>query len=72
MARNVHEKDIAPILAAAERWIQTCIVADRSIFASSALWTSPLVEQAHHAFVDHPDYGSDDFVTTWYIVSAIS
>ncbi len=63
MARNVHDKDIAPILAAAERWIQTCIVEDRSIFTSSALWTSPLVEEVHHAFVDHPDYGSDDFLT---------
>jgi hypothetical protein len=63
MARNVHDKDIAPILAAAERWIQTCIIEDRSVFTSGLLWTPPLVQEIHHAFVDHPDYGTDDFVT---------
>ena len=63
MARKVHDKDIAPTLAAAEQWIKTCILDDRSIFTPEPLWTPALVQEVHHAFVDHPDYGTNDFMT---------
>jgi hypothetical protein len=43
MARQVHNRDIALVLTAAERWINTCLIDDRSILSNKALWTAPLV-----------------------------
>jgi 5-methylcytosine-specific restriction enzyme B len=63
MAREVHEKDIAPTLLAASQWIQECLIEDRSVFSADALWTASIVQEVHHAFVDHPDFGADDFMT---------
>jgi hypothetical protein len=63
MARQAHNRDLAPVLAAAERWINTCLVEDKSILSNKSLWTAPLVDEVYHAFVDHPDYGEDDFMT---------
>ena len=63
MARKVHEKDISSTLAAAEQWIKACLLDDGSVFSSEPLWTPTLVQDVHHAFVDHPDMGSDDFMT---------
>jgi 5-methylcytosine-specific restriction protein B len=63
MARQVHNRDIAPVLAAAEQWINTCLIEDRSVFSAKSLWTDIVVNQVYQAFVKHPDYGSDDFMT---------
>lgn len=63
MARQVHNRNIAPVLAAAERWINTCLIEDQSLFSTKPLWTAPLVNQVYQAFVEHPDYGQDDFMT---------
>jgi hypothetical protein len=63
MARQVHNRDIAPVLAAAEQWINTCLIEDRSIFSAKSLWTDIVVNEVYQAFVKHPDYGSDDFMT---------
>jgi hypothetical protein len=63
MAREVHNIDIAPTLAAAEQWIQACLIEDRSVFSPESLWTAPIVKEVHHVFVDHPDIGPDDFMT---------
>jgi hypothetical protein len=63
MARQVHDRDISSTLAAAEQWIRTCLIEDGSVFSQGPLWTTALVTEVHHAFVDHPDYGSDDFMT---------
>lgn len=63
MARNVHDRDIAPALTAAERWIQACLIEDGSLFSNSQLWTAKLIDEVHAAFVDHPDFGKEDFMT---------
>jgi hypothetical protein len=63
MARQVHNRDIAPVLTAAERWINTCLIDDRSILSNKALWTAPLVNEVYQSFVKHPDHGQDDFMT---------
>ena len=63
MARTVRDKDISATLAAADQWIKMCILDDRSILSTESLWTPPLVQDVHHAFVDHPDLGTDDFMT---------
>lgn len=63
MAREVNDRNIAPTLAAAERWIHNCLIEDRSILSSNSLWTEKAVQDVRYAFVDHPDTGPDDFMT---------
>jgi hypothetical protein len=63
MARQVHNRDISSTLAAAEKWINGCLIGDGSIFSEASLWTALLVDEVHHAFVEHPDFGKDDFMT---------
>lgn len=63
MARHVNKRDFGPILAAAQTWIKGSLIADGSMFSSETLWTAPLVGEVRHAFVDHPDFGQDDFMT---------
>ncbi len=63
MARQAFERDLASQLSAAEHWIRACLIADGSILSHSPLWTDDLVREVHHAFVDHPDYGADNFAT---------
>lgn len=61
MARTISDRDIAPVVAAARLWIDTCLVADGSAFSKTALWTDSLVAEVRAAFVDHPDTGQDPF-----------
>jgi hypothetical protein len=63
MAREINKRDIAPVLQAAERWINLCIIEDRSVFSQESLWTPALLNEAYRAFVDHPDEGDYDFMT---------
>jgi hypothetical protein len=63
MARHISTGDISPILAAAERWIQRCLVEDRSVFVEDSWWTPAFCDEVYQAFVGHPDYGHDDFMT---------
>jgi hypothetical protein len=63
MARKFLKRDISPILAAAENWIRTCLIEDRSVFLADSRWTAPLVDAVFQAFVEHPDIGEDDFMT---------
>lgn len=63
MARKFLKRDSSPILAAAEKWIGTCLIEDRSLFLADSRWTLPLVDEVFKAFVEHPDFGDDDFMT---------
>jgi 5-methylcytosine-specific restriction enzyme B len=63
MARQVDGSDISRVLDAAEKWIQRCLVTDHSILSHNALWTEELIGEVYHAFVEHPDFGDDDFMT---------
>jgi 5-methylcytosine-specific restriction protein B len=63
MARNVSDRDTAPLLSAAHRWIESCLSADGSLLDDRSLWNVPLIEELRSAFVDHPDTGDDDFMT---------
>jgi hypothetical protein len=63
MARKVLKRDISPILDAAEKWIGTCLIEDRSLFLSESRWTASRVDEVFRAFVEHPDFGDDDFMT---------
>jgi len=63
MARKLHKRDISHILAAAEQWIRVCLIADGSVFVPDSHWTAPLVDEVYRDFVEHPDFGEDDFMT---------
>lgn len=61
MARSSPERENGPVIAAARVWIDTCLVADGSVFSKEALWTAPTIAEVRAAFVDHPDTGQDPF-----------
>ena len=61
MARLTNKKDISPVLDAARQWIDRCLIADDSILGARQLWTDPLVNEVHKAFVQNPDLGKDRF-----------
>ena len=63
MARQAHNRDLSPVLAAAERWINTCLIEDGSILSNKQLWIAALVDEIYQAFVKHPDYSDNDFMT---------
>jgi hypothetical protein len=63
MARKFLKRDSSPILAAAENWIRTCLIEDGSVFLADSRWTAALVDEVFRAFVEHPDFGDDDFIT---------
>ena len=63
MARQVHDGDIAPTLAAAAHWIQTCLIEDGSLFLKAERWTPALIAELRTAFDNHPDTSADDFMT---------
>jgi 5-methylcytosine-specific restriction protein B len=57
------KRDTSHVLAAAEQWIRTCLIEDGSIFSTEPRWTALLVTEVFKAFVEHPDFGDDDFMT---------
>lgn len=61
MSRYHPDWDIAPLLAAAARWRDTCLVGDGSLFADGALWTPENVAAVRHAFVENAQEGDEDF-----------
>jgi len=63
MARQTKTRDLTPILVAAESWISRCLIDDCSVFLTNSRWTGALADEVFHAFVEHPDYGADDFMT---------
>lgn len=62
MASRIGHKDLAPTLAAANDWMQRCLIDDGSILSNKQLWTTTLVEEVKRAFVDNPDEGDDTFI----------
>lgn len=61
MARQIHDRDIGPILLAASTWIQRCLIEDGSLFLSSKLWTLATVDEVSKAFIENPDFGDEGF-----------
>jgi hypothetical protein len=64
MARQVSERDLSQTLSAANSWIKDSLIEDRSaFFREEVRWTSTIIQEVYEAFVNHPDYGDDDFMT---------
>jgi hypothetical protein len=62
MARLTNKRDLSPVIAAFRKWIESCLIADGSIFSDSALWTPEVVNEVRGAFVEHPDLGEGSFI----------
>jgi len=62
MARQNAWHDIGATLAAADQWIEQCLIADGSMFFGRAIWTAQNVRALVHGFVDRPDTGKQSFV----------
>lgn len=64
MASQIKHHDLAPLLDAARRWIDTCLVADGSLFsADREIWTAANADVLQRDFVDKPDASDDDFMS---------
>jgi hypothetical protein len=63
MARRITERDLSPILEAFTRWSDSCLIEDGSLFSRASLWTATNIEEVRAAFIEHPDEGTDDFIT---------
>lgn len=63
MARQTSERDFSPVLTAAEQWMRTCLIGNQSLFLNDSRWTDALLAEIYQAFVLHPDYSKDDFIT---------
>ncbi|KUJ77773.1 AAA family ATPase [Ruegeria profundi] len=63
MARfNPHEESAEAVYAAAETWLDTCLLGDGSIFSSNNnLWTKELLDELDERFVQNLDAGEGDF-----------
>jgi hypothetical protein len=63
MARLIKSRGLEPVINAAQEWVQTCLIADNSVFSDEALWTPENVAEVRRAFVEHPQEGKDNFFT---------
>lgn len=49
---------IAPILNAAERWKQRCLIESKSVFTDLSVWSAPVFEELKRLYIDAPDTSS--------------
>ncbi len=63
MTRFNPNRDVAPVLAAAARWVRVCLVNDGSLFSDvKTLWTLDHLNALDRMFVQQPDNGSATFL----------
>lgn len=64
MARHLTDRDLEPLLSAARRWIDSCLIADGSVLAEGrTLWTADHAQELQTHFVERLDPSDDDFMT---------
>lgn len=61
MSRYCGEINSAPILNAAEKWRDRCLLHNAAIFSNSNIWTEANVEQLIQYYVENLDWGDGDF-----------
>jgi 5-methylcytosine-specific restriction enzyme B len=61
MARQIKARNLEPVIAAAQTWIEKCLIGNHSVFSPEELWTLENVEEVRSAYVDDPEPGSEDF-----------
>lgn len=61
MARYSFDKNLNPVIEAAQLCIRRCLVGDGSVFSEQSLWTTQGFEALHRHFVQQPDEGAGTF-----------
>jgi 5-methylcytosine-specific restriction enzyme B len=61
MARTSTVPHLADILAAAEHWKKSCLLADGSVFTDAHLWSAENIDLLDRYFVQNPQPGKDPF-----------
>jgi hypothetical protein len=51
-----------PILDAARRWRDRCLLDELSVFTDEPLWTTEYLHELKQHFIDNPDFGSGTFL----------
>lgn len=63
MSRHNPDRDATPIIAAASRWRERCMLSDGSVFSDNvALWTTPHLDELDRAYVQNLDLGEGNFL----------
>lgn len=62
MSRFCGEKDITPIINAAEQWKEKCLIKHQSVFDFGEIWTAENIDQLNTFFVENLDYGEGNFL----------
>src|SRR5262245_35993564 len=63
MARLTNKQDLSPVIHAARKWMDACLIEDGSVLSSSQLWAPSVIEEVRKAFVGHPDASEAKFGT---------
>jgi 5-methylcytosine-specific restriction enzyme B len=61
MSRYINVRDSAPIIKAAQEWVENCLVLDGSVFSDEVLWTTENLSALDQYFVKRPDAGEGTF-----------
>lgn len=62
MSRYSHRHETTHLLAAAQRWKETCLLQDGSLFSDKQLWTLDNLEELDRRFTQNPIEGGDSYV----------
>lgn len=62
MSKFCGEKNITPIINAAEQWKVQCLIGHQSIFGFGEIWTADNINQLNTHFVENLDYGEGNFL----------
>lgn len=61
MARHTPPHNSAPIIAAAQQWLERCLISDGSLFSGEAVWTMANFDALDRFVVQRPDAGDGSF-----------
>ena len=61
MSRYCGEKQVEPILKAAEHWKNVALLSEDSVFDKGEIWNSEHLEALDHHFINQPDAGEGNF-----------
>lgn len=62
MSRYSHKHETTHLLAAAQRWKDTCLLKDGSLFSDKPLWTLASLEELDQSFTQNPIEGGDSYI----------
>jgi hypothetical protein len=63
LATKSANRDFAPVIEVAHRWINRSVINDKSLFTDETIWTLQNLSEVKSIFTDNPDEGQDNFST---------